>query len=292
MQQHLFTPEYGFAAALNTLEVQVGVIGPRPFRFDPQPVLERYRERLNGCDNSLMPVISAEALSGSLLSSGLDARQNADRLLELFPRAKILLVTREQRGLLRSLYKSLVAWGSPLSIADLLAPKGPGGGREFHLDFLRFHLLARHYRKLYGEENVLVLPHELFKQTPREFVRRILEHCSMNATAALEAHPPFGRKVNKNSSLSALAYQRWLNRAAHAWSPGSAGPGDNEATIKRVNRRMRNFPSLPYLDTRLELRFARAVSELTRGQFADSNLHLQSITGIHLARYGYEMPAD
>ena len=226
------------------------------------------------------------------MSGGHDARQNADRLRATFPQAKILLVTREQKSLLRSLYKSMVTWGSPLRIGRLLESLDYPQLHDFHLDFLRFDLLADHYCGLYGRENVLVLPYEMFRQTPRPFLKRLFEHCGMDYGHLLENPPPLRRRVNKNVSLSAIGYQRWLNRIHVAFSGGPVSRFGDEEVIKRINRRMRHFPSIPYVDTHLERRFATIVEQQTRGKFARSNQRLQGLMGLDPGQYGYEMPGD
>lgn len=291
MQKFLFRPDYNFAPAMNPMEVQLSLIDPRPFRFDSQQALHFYNDHLGSSDPSMTPVITAEALSGAMLNGGCDAKQNADRLRATFPQAKILLVTREQKSLLRSLYKSMVAWGNTQGIDQLLEPVEYPGPRDFHLDFLRFHLLAQHYRRLYGAENLLVLPYEMFQQAPRQFLKQIFLHCGMDYESVLENHPPFGRRVNKTVSLSAITFQRWMNRMTGRFFPGTANPSGDEDRVKQINRRMRQFPAIPYLDARLEARFARIVEERTQGQFADSNRRLQALCGMDLVRYGYEMPA-
>ena len=290
MQQFLFKQEYGFTVAMNPVEVQISLIEPRPFRFNPEQALGLYQGRLEGSDPLSTPVISVESLSGGLLNAGYDAKQNADRLRATFPEAKILLVTREQKSLLRSLYKSMVTWGNPFGISRLLEPLDYPQLHDFHLDFLRFDLLADHYCSLYGSENVLVLPYEMFQQTPRPFLKRLFEHCGMEYGDVLENPPPLLRRVNKNVSLSAIGYQRWLNRIDVALSGGPVSRFGDEEVVKRINRRMRNFPAIPYVDTYLEQRFATIVEERTRGEFAQSNQRLRRIMGLDPGRYGYEMP--
>ena len=294
MQKYLFTEQFGFTVAMIPAEVQITLIEPGPFRFAPQQALGFYQKRVARSDPQATRLISVEALSGDLPSTGRNARQNADRLRATFPQAKILLVTREQKSLLRSLYKSMVAWGSTFSISRLLEPVAYPQPHEFNFDFLRFDLLAGYYIRLFGKENVLVLPYEMLQRSPREFLRRIIAHAGRDMQTAPEGerYPPFGKRVNKTVSLSAIAYQRWLNRLALAANGAPVSRFGNDEMVKRINRRMRHFPSIPYLDAHLERRFAATVAEGTMGKFTESNKRLQSMMGLNLAQYGYDMPGS
>lgn len=288
MQKFLFQPEYGFEVALSHVQVQLGIIDPRPFRFDPDAVLHAYGGNRGKFVASSTPVITAEALSGAILNGGYDARQNADRLKACFPRAKVLLITREQKSLIRSMYKTMVVWGMPHGIKRMLGDNSSPAGQGFHVDFLRFHLIARHYVRLYGEENVLVLPYEMFKQSPGKFLEKIVQHCDLNRASIVNNRPPVGRHLNKSTSLSSITYQRWVNKISANFSASSDRLSDER--VKQVLHRMRRFPKIPYLDAYLERRFSDIVVEKTRGQFAVSNKQLQALAGVNLSRYGYDLP--
>ncbi|HSC75792.1 MAG TPA: sulfotransferase [Pseudomonadales bacterium] len=290
MQKSLFKPEQGFINVLDSLHTTIGLIDPTPFCFDEALCIRFIEEALkkNAGTNNLVPVCSAEALIGNPYCGGYNAKQNADRLKQLFPDARILLIVREQRQLMRSLYKTMVVWGMPHSIKRLLNPKDTSLAPQFNLDFLRFDLATAYYQQLFGRDNVLVMPYEAFIDDPKHFMLTILQHAQCSPTPAFE-RLPWKKRVNKNQPLISLYLQRLRNLLLS--SPFNyAGPlASTEAQVhKRIKRSKNNsFPA--FTNNWFEDDFRQTVSTVFSGQFAASNTRLQQLTGLDLAAYGYEI---
>ena len=68
---------------------------------------------------------------GSPLTGGDNGETILYRLKKTLPQAKILIVIREQRAMLRSLYQLLVNWGCPYDIELLLNNDMPGKLTDF-----------------------------------------------------------------------------------------------------------------------------------------------------------------
>ena len=75
------------------------------------------------------PVVSAERFSGHWVTGGYDAKTIADRIFEVWPTAKVLIVFREQRSMLNSVYRQYVRKGGGRTFSQFVDPKGKGHGR-------------------------------------------------------------------------------------------------------------------------------------------------------------------
>jgi len=289
LQKHLFIPEQGFINVLDSLHTQIGVIDPTPFRFDEalcigfiEKLLATHRDHCG-----LVPVCSAEALIGNPYCGGYNAKQNADRLKQLFPDARILLIVREQRQLMRSLYKTMVVWGMPHSIKRLLSPKDTSMAPQFNLDFLRFDLATDYYQQLFGPDNVLVLPYEAFAADPQLFTKTILRHVGCEMTAAF-AKLPWQKRINSNQPLFNLYLQRCLNLLVSTpFNYAGILPSTEKAVQNRIRRSKKN-PFPVFTHQWFEDDFRQKVASAFAGQFSGSNYRLQQLTGLDLAQYGYE----
>jgi hypothetical protein len=290
LQKHLFKPEQGFINALDSLRTTLSVIDPTPFCFNETAAIRFIEETLakHPERHRLTPVCSAEALIGNPYCGGYNAKQNADRLKQLFPDARILLIVREQKQLMRSLYKTLVVWGMPHTIKRLLYPRDTSLAPQFNLDFLRFDLATAYYQHLFGADNVLVLPYEAFEQDPHAFVMRILQHAGREPTEAFKKLP-WKKRLNANQPLLNLYLQRLLNLLLS--SPFNyAGPlPSTEAGVHRRIKRSKQNPFPAFTREWFENDFRQTVAEAFAGQFGESNARLQQLTGLDLASYGYEI---
>lgn len=290
MQKSLFKPEQGFLNILDSLHTTIGLIDPAPFSFDESLCIRFIEEALknNPDRNNLVPVCSAEALIGNPYCGGYNAKQNADRVKQLFPEARILLIVREQRQLMRSLYKTMVVWGMPHSIKRLLNPTDTSMAPQFNLDFMRFDLATAYYQQIFGPENVLVLPYEAFIEDPIEFTEKIFFHANCNPTQAFQKLP-WKMRINRNQPLANLYLQRLKN--IFLSSPFNyAGPikATEERTASRIRKSKKNH--LPdFTNNWFENDFHQIVMEKFHGKFSDSNKNLQKITGLNLSKYGYDL---
>jgi len=293
MQKSLFKPEQGFLNVLDSLCTTISVIDPAPFSFDESlciRFIEQSLEKNNG-GNNLVPVCSAEALIGNPYCGGYNAKQNADRIKQLFPNARILLIVREQRQLMRSLYKTMIVWGMPHTIKRLLNPDDTSLVPQFNLDFLRFDLATAYYQQLFGKDNVLVLPYEAFTIAPETFTHKIFQHAGVNPTAAFKKLP-WEKKVNKNQPLINLYFQRLLNLLLSSpFNYAGLLPSTEKRVHQRIKRSKKNpFPA--FTNDWFEDNFRQTVNHVFSGQFTESNTRLQQLTGLDLASYGYEISGD
>lgn len=292
MQKWLFTPQNGFCKTLDSLTLQLFLIDATPFTFKTDKAMSWVEKSLRETPNSanLQQLITGESLVGHTHCGGYNAKINADRLKELCPQAKILIVVREQKATIRSLYKTFVIWGMPHSIDRILKPVEPNLSPQFHLDFLRYDLLVAYYQQLYGKDQVLVLPYELFADDGAGFLRKIFDFCAIENAEEKIKKLPINRKVNRGQTLVNLLIERWRNYFFLSTPFNYAGLfKPTEAGLKKRIARSKNNPFPSFMDNWFESRFKQKVDAQCAGQFAESNRQLQKITGLDLKKYGYEL---
>ena len=73
-------------------------------------------------------MVSFPRLSGHPYSGGYDSRMIADRVAEVFPEARILIVIREQRSMIVSTYKQYVNAGGEARLSTSSSRRSSGSG--------------------------------------------------------------------------------------------------------------------------------------------------------------------
>lgn len=292
MQRQLFrSPEAGFVMPWSIGETLRRLVLVNPFDFDPAQVRADFETALAEARASSspagVPVISMEALSGNPHSGGHDSRWIADRLASGFPRARILMIVREQRGMVVSAYKAYVRQGGVASLRQYLTPpRGAGRIPQFAPSYLEYHWLVAYYQQLFTPEKVLVLPYELLREDPEDFVGRIVRFAGARLPATLS------REV-RHPGLSGfgVALKRRVNRLfvrdSVNLSPMIDRPGLGrrlEAAVIRLDRRAPRR-----LSRRADRKLAEGAERYCSGRFAESNKTTAYLAGLDLERFGYEM---
>jgi len=292
MQKLLFQPQHGFCKVMDSLALQLCLIEASPFNFDADKPKQWIRERLEEQGNpaELQPVLTGESLVGHTHCGGYNAKVNADRLKEAFPEAKILIVVREQKSMIRSLYKTFVVWGMPHSIDRLLNPVDANMSPQFNLDFLRYDMLVDYYQQLYGKDSVLVQPYELFAADSVAFLQSIYTLCGREVDQEQLSKFPTQRTLNKNQTMANLLLQRWHNYffLSNPFNYSGLFNSNEDNLQKRLVRSKKN-PLPEFMDNWFEESFARKVATHCDGRFNQSNQNLEALTGLSLQQYGYAL---
>lgn len=156
-----------------------------------------------------VPVLSNERFSGNPHSGWFDADRTFDRLARVLPDAKVLIVLREQRDLVRSLWLQYVRIGGPASLADYLRAPEPGDHRApcFDPAFLRFDRLVENLDRRFGRDRVLAIPYDRLRRDPREFLARIAAFLG----TPIPPPPDAEAKVYASPGFVAASLQRRVN---------------------------------------------------------------------------------
>lgn len=260
---------------------------PQPMCFNAAAATRHYTPLLDrAAEQGRVPVLSHERFSGYPPSGGFDSTIIADRLHRCFPQARILIVVREQRASILSMYSQYVSDGGDLSLRDYLSPREPFLKRMpgFSEEFYRYHRLVQRYRALFGADRVLCLPFEEFARSPGPTLQRIM------GFVGREAPPPVTRTQNAKRAASFQLAQRQVNRwlSANELSPGrSVALGGFRRRFGALSGRL-DPRWTAALDRRLERRMTALVRARFAGRFAQSNSILSELIGFDLPQYGYQ----
>jgi Sulfotransferase domain len=292
LQKFLFRPEAGFQPLSEIFALSKLLISPDNDQFNAQAARQSMHwPEQTATGPTLASVLSSEALSGDPVRGNHLMADNAQRLKHVFEQARVLLVVREQRQLIRSLYKTLVLWGVSDSIARLLSEqRSPEDG--FCRESLCFDKIAQRYAQLFGQHNVLVLPYELFAAKPRDFIDRIRDFSGLPAIEdSVYEQLPTGQLVNANQPVEHIHLQRLVNRLSLTQARNFQGLFNNnnfEHIMRRIARHKRRTRPTP-LNEMLEQRFASRVQSLCNGYYDAGNQRLQSFCPVELASFGYAL---
>ena len=127
-------------------------------------------------------------------------------LAGLFPDARILLVTRGFRSMIRSVYAEWVRRGLDLGIADFCARMAETTGG----DLLDYDHLISLYQQAFGADRLLILPYELLRDDPVAFIREL------ERWLGLDHFPPDPARVNPAISAHELYWFPRIARVARS----------------------------------------------------------------------------
>ena len=297
LQDRLFRyPEMGFwpifpeksdRARLNRLLVYPDACGP----FDPALAAE-VQERLSLQPSSdLVPVISAESLVGASIDPNRAlGRLIAERLHDLVPSARCLIIIREQISMIRSNYLYYIRGGGTMPLKRFIGRPEMLETRNWagcHLDYFRYDKLISLYQGLFGDSNVLALPFEILREDPRAYVNAICDFAGVPKGVAL---PDFG-KVKGAIPTGSVALRRTLSNffSREEMNPFSRLMPERAywriyaPMMRSYDRLMRKMS----IDNPKKL--GDRISRLVDGKFSESNKRTADLTGIDLAAYGYQM---
>jgi len=237
-----------------------------------------------------IPVISDERLSGNPHSGGFDSRLIADRIHNVLPDAKIMIMIREQADICLSNYFQYLRVGGIDSLSRYLHRKYDGRRPGFTLEHFRYLPLVQYYQNLFGPDNVLVLPYEMFKQEGQLFAERLSQFVGWDCQIPLEQMQHY---VNKHQHYCVLYWLRHTNMLLHRDSVNSHSPL-YLSFLKGALRCMRNGLA-GLVPANIEQRFLEGlrneIAESIRDRYAESNQQLGSLMRCDLAQFGYQWPA-
>ena len=154
----------------------------------------------------------------------------------------------------------------------------------FRLEMYEFDQLISHYRSLFGQAQVLVLPFELMAFNLEDFLTRI--------SVFSEIPPPASQPAvisNRRRPLMMQTVQRWGNRflSDNELSRGALLP--IARFPRRFGRLERVFHAISpkWSEDMLQSRLNRHVAAFVGSHYTDSNARTSSMTGIDLQSFGY-----
>lgn len=287
----------GYCLPVNRHELRNVFVSTGSFEFDAEEIREQFQSQVGQTPDNLVPVLSHEQLSGQPYGGGyglrkrereVSRREIADRLYSCFPEAKILIVIREQKEMIRSIYKFLVCgWQGRLSarIEQFLdqSPLQDGYSPLFKLDYLEYHQLIRYYQELFGKSSVLVLPYELFRDDPLHFINQIRNFSGLETIDSIAEY-----QINVSPSAAICSIRRVTNR--FIVSPNKPGTvSRNEKRVAALVSKLKRY--IPgSIQEKAEKTLIQKINQAVDGVYAESNQTTSKLTGLNLGKLGYEMP--
>lgn len=296
LQRYLFPEkEQGFETPfLREDEIGELLIYPNALDFSECVCREAFYSKIKGSlQKGLVPVLSYERLSGNPHSGGYDSCEIADRLHRVFPQAKILMVIREQSGMILSTYKQYIVEGGSCSLLRYLYPTSQGKGRIplFSFNHFKYHRLVSYYMSLFGEKKVLVLPYELFTRSPMEFLMKLRNYSLARCNYSIKGDPPFKDRMNVSLSWLSLTIKKILNPifTDDRLNPQAIFPSMRieRQIIWCLNRFDEHLPGM--LRQLGDKKMKERISDIIGKQYRESNRITSTLIGDDLQKYGYEI---
>jgi len=270
------------------------LIRSAPFEFSAEDSRKFLHPIVKSVDSKeYFPVISQETITGTSRTGGFHSKVLADRLVDIFPGARILHVVREQKSMLLTQYNQYLRRGGVWSLSKFLNPRMSDVRHApyFQWDRFQYHRIIAYYQHLFGSDNILVLPFEMIKCDPASFVKRIATFCHLDVIDSTISKLPFQRREKPSSSSLILNARRPFNflfGEETSFNPRPIFPFRNshrqfDRWSERIDRRLSKN-----IKRRHQRKAEAMISARVGSYFAESNQITSDITGINLADYGYD----
>lgn len=250
------------------------------------------KEAGHAADAGLSLVISHERLSGYPASGGFDQGLIAERLHKVFPDAKILMLIREQKSMIYSMYLQTISDGGTLSARRYLNPpeekellRKPG----FRFDFYEYDRAIRKYQALFGTDNVKVVAFEQLRKDSDALARDLITFVSGPEKAAFFKKGSLREQINKGRPLAFQAIRRRINMLTRNQLCEN---GLVTMPVRYVDKLVRmSRPALEVfrpLDSPLKKHLQAQIARACEGRYAESNRQVAELTGLDLESFGYD----
>ena len=232
-------------------------------------------------------VFSNERLGGHPLSNGIDRGQICNRIKQVFPNARILIVIREQRSMILSNYMQHLKYGGGYTLRTYLDGKSDAKCPALTFHHFKYDRLIRQYQSVFGPENVLALPFEMMSVNPQSFIERI---CQFSNTTAPEGLPFHIKSNERTNYFSYIVLRRIVplirSSRGNAYSPTILGRKLGKAVhLRMVDAIGKIVPRS--LDKKAKERLQQQVEELTKDTYVTSNRETEKLIGMDLGPFGY-----
>ena len=263
-------------------------------------------------EKNLVRVYSGEEMSIGHRKKKTNFQERARILYEQGFDAKVLLILREPKRWLYSIYQEQVREiRTSVSLSRFLLSRHGIGDVNHEVGEVGYDELIEVYYGLFGKDKILVLPYELFLRDPTLYITRILQFSSIDHIEDKVKRLPVHRKIHTSSSpfrvqsyrvLTYFLFQPNLElyylpsgRCIDLMSQPSRGhlyPLLKSKTIKRQFSRIRwldeNIIPRRY-NAWLKQRWQSEINYWVGNKYKASNARASQLIGIDLAQYGYDI---
>ncbi len=292
LQKHFFIPENGFTSLNRNKLLHYFIDKFSTELLSPAELGDLKAFVKQSFSNNVYPVASHERLSGYPLFGGYDRLSILNRISKTNLNVKILYVIREQNTWLYSAWKQVIVDGSNISLdryinsppahPDLVIPS------IFRLEYLNYSREIRELYKLFGTENVCVVPVELIGTDFNKFVKRLKKILNSDL---INISKDSLKLSNKSHKLSSIYIQKVLNTYLFKNSSSRFGLlNERHDSVRSFRGRIINFlnvvPDLPWSD-KVALAHKNKIDSVIGDYYALSNVETSDLIGMDLSKYGY-----
>ncbi len=258
-------------------------------RFNPEFLIQLLSEKYAG--NGELKVISQESLTGA--PEGIDIWNPyliARRLNDTFPKAKILVVIRNQPAYILSLYTfRVVKKGLEIGkLTEYLEKKFESGLYEK----LQYDKLIECYLNLFPKKNLLVIPYEQLVENEREFVNKIIRFMGMTSEIRYVSEKENVGTLNSEIILLSRlinfpfsVFFGYLSRKQVISKEGYYNIFKNYRQVKKSFINPALFKMLGRSSKKID--FDEKWKRNIIAAFRESNHKLKKLTDLDLEKYGY-----
>ena len=252
--------------------------------------LKRWYDKAEGTGKVL--ALSHERLSGYPPSGGYDQLDIASRIHEAFPDARVLMVIREQRSVLLSMYLQSISDGSSLSLKRFLSPPEPHIRRQplFRYSFYEYDSLIRHYQSIFGPEQVKVLPYEWLKVCPDRLAAELIKFSGAHPSHEAAVRDALNTPMNPSLPILFQLLRRLINLAFRTQLSNFGVINVSSTTLQSMVKKIRLLiKPLNIFDQLLRKKYREQIAHRAAGKYAASNAATARLIGIDLEELGYDV---
>jgi hypothetical protein len=288
LQRRVFSDsKMGFLSTQNgqSSDATDAFITADPLAFDAAKARARFEPMLNEATaKNLVPVISQERLSSDPSFGGYYFTDVLGRLTDAFGEFKLLLTIREQKGMLLALYRQAIRSGGTHSLTQMIGTgtEPVGWKSTIRPEYLMYDRMIDHLNKNLGEDRVCVLPLEMMRSDPEDYMQRLLEFTGAEATIEPSME-------SENAGLSPLATR--LSTLTNRFSrPNPLGP-QQSWRLKLMRRFYWWFDRIvpKSWSNSTTKRWKETINKRVLGFYANSNQRTAELTGFDLESMGYDL---
>jgi hypothetical protein len=212
---------------------------------------------------------------GSSLPGQVDRYEIAERLSDLFPTAKIIVVIRNQFDIIKSAYLQKLKFEMDyIPFSEWLEAKRARLHLTSFLHYFDYLTLFRLYSNLF-DGRVRIFIYEDFRKNYDLFIRDLCRYLGINEEKALRVYD--NRTRNVRWSRSYFALNRMLNNYPLLSGISSIIPSRLKANLKSLIR----------VGRPVEIDYSEEEKSFIKDFYKDSNTALSQRLGLDLETYGY-----
>lgn len=231
-------------------------------------------------------VVSSERLCGNYRSAGFDSKIIAHRINNMFKNARIFISIREQKSFVLSSYLQYLSRGGIYGIEKFLNRRFDYQMPTFSPHHIDYVPLIKEYQLLFGKENVLVLPYEIFRDFPDVFIQHIGNFIDQDIVVDNQR---FKEKYNTKENPFLLYKFRLMNLFLFCNSSNFYSSLHNPVSKKMASLflKLAKFFVSSKLNQKAKDNLSSYIDGWAGDRYEKSNKELSKLIDMDLSLYGY-----